>query len=163
MGTRMARAGQVEVDVPASPDQVWAVLADVTRIGEWSHECKTARWLDGAGSAAVGTRFQGANKASLIRWSRPCTITELEPARRLVYRTDGGLMGDATEWAFSLDSTESGCRIVQGYEIIRLPRAAEWLVLKMVPQHLDRSGALREDLERLGRVAAQQGSGQTPG
>ena len=30
-------------------------------------------------------------------------------------------------------------------------------ILKMVPEHLDRSSALREDLVRLGRVAAGPG------
>ena len=28
------------------------MLADVTRIGEWSHECQGAEWLDGAATAA---------------------------------------------------------------------------------------------------------------
>ena len=154
MSNRMPRTGRVEVTVPATPDQVWAVLADVTRTGEWSHECHTAQWLDGADEAAVGARFRGANKAGFARWSKPCTITALLPSRRLVYRTNGGIMGDATEWTFTLEPTEGGCRIAQSYEILSLPRALEWAILKMVPQHLDRSSALREDLQRLGAVAA---------
>lgn len=156
MSARMPRTGRVEAEVAATSEQVWAVLTDVTRIGEWSHECRTAQWLDGAGRAAVGARFRGANKARFARWSKPCTITELEAPHRLVYRTNGGLMGDATEWTFSLEATEPGCRIVQCYEILSLPRAVEWAILRMVPEHLDRSSALRQDLVRLGAVAAGQ-------
>ncbi len=155
----MPRTGRAEADVSATADQVWAVLSDVTRIGEWSHECHTAQWLDGADRAAVGARFRGANKARFARWTKPCTITDLQPARRLVYRTNGGIMGDATEWAFALEPTERGCRIVQSYEILSLPRAVEWAILKMVPEHLDRSEALREDLARLGTVAAAASPG----
>lgn len=160
MSARMPRTGRVEAEVSATPEQVWAVLSDVTRIGEWSHECRTAQWLDGAREAAVGARFRGANKARFARWSKPCTITELEPSRRLVYRTNGGIMGDATEWAFALEATGEGCRVVQSYEILSLPRAVEWAIVKMVPEHLDRSAALREDLVRLGTVAAGRPAGQ---
>ncbi|HET7357315.1 MAG TPA: SRPBCC family protein, partial [Nocardioidaceae bacterium] len=150
----MPRTGRVEAEVSATPEQVWAVLSDVTRIGEWSHECRTAQWLDGAREAAVGARFRGANKARFARWSKPCTITELEAPHRLVYRTNGGIMGDATEWTFTLEPSDSGCLVVQSYEILSLPRAVEWAILMMVPEHLDRSAALREDLVRLGAVAA---------
>jgi indolepyruvate ferredoxin oxidoreductase len=49
----------------------------------------TAITLNGA---AVDARFRGSNKARFARWSRPCTITELDSARRFVYRTNGGIM-----------------------------------------------------------------------
>ena len=150
----VSRSGRVQVDVQATPIQVWQVLTDVPRIGEWSHECRTAQWLDGADQAAVGTRFRGTNKARFARWSRPCTISVLDAARRFTYRTNGGIMGDATEWTFTLEPAGSGCRITQCFEIISLPRAAEWAISKMLPEHVDRSGALREDLERLGAIAA---------
>lgn len=154
MSKRMPRSGRAHADVDATPEQVWAVLADVTRIGEWSHECHTAEWLDGADLAAVGARFRGANRVRFARWSKPCTITELEPPHRLVYRTNGGIMGDATEWSFTLEPRGSGCRIVQSYEILSLPRVLEWAILMMVPEHEDRSAALRADLHRLGVVAS---------
>ena len=146
--------GRVEVDVQATPAQVWQVLTDVPRIGEWSHECRTAQWLGDADQAAVGARFRGTNKARFARWSRPCTISVLDPARRFTYRTNGGIMGDVTEWTFTLEPTDTGCRITQSYEIISLPRAAEWAISRMLPEHIDRTQALREDLERLGTVAA---------
>ncbi len=31
--------GESSVDVAATPAQVWSVLAEPTRVGEWSHEC----------------------------------------------------------------------------------------------------------------------------
>ena len=36
---RVQKHGHNEVVVAASPDAVWDVVADVTRVGEWSHEC----------------------------------------------------------------------------------------------------------------------------
>ncbi|RZL75431.1 MAG: hemerythrin domain-containing protein [Rhodococcus sp. (in: high G+C Gram-positive bacteria)] len=51
--------GCSETTSTARPTMVWAVLADVTRVGEWSHECRRARWLHGATSFRV---------LSLPRW-----------------------------------------------------------------------------------------------
>jgi len=39
-------------------------------------------------------------------------------------------------------------------EIISLPRATECGISKILPEQIDRSEALREDLKRLGAVAA---------
>ncbi len=160
--SRVQRTGTVQADVPATPAQVWQVLTDVPRIGEWSHECHTAQWLDGADRAAVAARFRGTNKARFARWSRPCTIVVLDADRCFTYRTNGGVMRDATEWAFTLEPTDSGGRITQSYEIISLPRATEWVISKVLPEHVDRSRALREDLARLGAVAETVPALDTP-
>jgi hypothetical protein len=39
MGT-LPRTGSVAVEVDATPEQVWAVLADITRAGKWSRICE---------------------------------------------------------------------------------------------------------------------------
>ena len=47
-----ARRGEVRVHVDAPPDVVWALVADLDRMGEWSPECYRVEWLDGAASTA---------------------------------------------------------------------------------------------------------------
>lgn len=160
MRRKMPRSGAVEVDSSAEPEQVWSLLTDVTRIGEWSHECRSAAWLDGASSAGLGTRFRGSNKAGIARWGRSCLITELEPPRRFSYRTYGSLFKDSTEWTFEIEPVAGGCRVRQSYQVLSLPAPIEWVILQMVPAHLDRSAALRADLARLVELAAETGSAQ---
>ena len=111
--------------------------------------------VDGADRAAVGARFRGSNKVRFSRWSKKCTITDLQPPRRFVYETSVDMMGGPTEWTFTLEPTENGCHVTQSFKIDNLPRAAEWMIAKMIPEHADRSQALREDLERLGALAAK--------
>jgi hypothetical protein len=154
---RLALAGRTEVVVDARPEQVWAVLGDVTRTGEWSHECHEVTLLgDASGALTVGTQFRGRNRAGLVRWSRPCTVTELDPARRLAWHTDGGWLGDCSEWVYDLTPTGNGTRIVQHYRILSLPRWFERLIWRILPAHRDRSDALRGDLLRLGEVADRE-------
>ncbi len=73
-------AGSVELLVPADPAAVYAVVSDVTRIGERSPECHTAHWLPGATAGTLGAVFRGSNRAGrAARWSR--TPTRSRPCR----------------------------------------------------------------------------------
>ncbi len=147
--------GQVEADVEATPQQVWGVLSDVPRVGEWSHECLKATWVEGHSEATVGAQFAGSNKAGMSRWRRLCTVTESEPGRLLAFRTSGGIPPDSTEWHFDLEALPSGgTRIRESFRILKLPRVTEVVIYLLMPPHRDRREALRGDLLRLGQVAA---------
>jgi uncharacterized protein YndB with AHSA1/START domain len=145
--------GEVQVVVDASPDQVFGVLTDVTRIAEWSHECQSAEWLGGANRAEVGATFRGRNQVNRFGWSRVCTVTQVETGRAFGYRTSGGVPSDSTAWSFRLEPVGAGTRITQRYEVIKFSRALELLTYAFVPAHRDRRPALREDLVRLGMTA----------
>ena len=52
--SRVQKDPRVEVDVDAAAGDVWAVVPDVTRVGEWSHECCAAEWTSGGGPRWTG-------------------------------------------------------------------------------------------------------------
>ena len=94
------RSGSVTVSMAAPAEVVWSLVADVTRIGEWSPECRRADWLDGAAGPGIGVRFRGHNRWKLNRWSRVCEVVEAEPGRvfgrstsTVGYRHVGALLG----------------------------------------------------------------------
>jgi uncharacterized protein YndB with AHSA1/START domain len=154
MGT-LARSGSVEVEVPASPEQVWALLTDVTRTGEWSHETHRGEWLDGASAAVPGARFRGANQQGRTRWSRVCEVVTVERPQRVSWRTvPTRLYPDSSLWTFDITPTEEGCRIRQSFEVLKLNPVLDRLFYLVLPAHRDRSAALAADVERLGQVAA---------
>lgn len=161
MGT-LPKHGSVEVVAPATPEQVWAVLADVTRTGEWSHEAVAAEWLGGSSGPTPGARFRGSNEQGRARWARVCEVVAAEPGRRLAFRTvPTRLLRDSTLWTFELAPVERGTRIVQHYEVLEVHPLLDRLFYALIPAHRDRTAALREDLHRLGAVAA--GSTGDPG
>jgi hypothetical protein len=51
--------GAVTVHMNASPDDVFALVSDVTRIGRYSPETFEAEWIDGATEPKVGAKFRG--------------------------------------------------------------------------------------------------------
>lgn len=145
--------GTVEELLPASPEAVWSVLTDPTRIGEWSSECRTGRWLDGAGAPVVGARFTGQNRLRWIRWSRACRIIEAARPERYAFETISPT--DCTRWSYHLEPVGTATRVQQSFEIRRMWKVLEASITLLIPEHFDRSDALRADLIRLGQVAAR--------
>src|SRR5258708_35197745 len=62
-----AKRGRARIDIAASPERVFGLITDVTRMGEWSPECYRCAWLDGASAAVPGARFRGYNRLGRYR------------------------------------------------------------------------------------------------
>jgi len=130
------------------------VVADITRVGEWSHECTGATWRAGATGATPGAQFRGRNRTGLIRWGRRCEIVTAE-RRELVWRTVPTLLfPDSVEWTIRLHQADGGTRIEQTFHVLKIPKILDVFYATIIPGHRDRADALTEDLLRLGAVAA---------
>lgn len=143
----------VDLTVDAGIDAVWEVVRDVTRVGEWSHECIDAAWLDGATSAIPAARFRGRNRAGILRWGRVSEIVSADPYE-LVWRTVPTLFfPDSSEWCIALEEIDGATSITQRYHMLREPKLLFVIYALLVPAHRDRTTALLHDLQRLGEVA----------
>jgi len=67
--------GEVSMHMDATPEEVWALVSDVTRMGSWSPETTACRWVGGASGPSVGARFRGTNKRGPLLWQTTCTVT----------------------------------------------------------------------------------------
>jgi hypothetical protein len=147
---RVQSKNDVAVTVDADIDEVWELVRDVTRVGEWSHECVGAAWLGQASSAVPGARFRGRNRAGIFRWGRVCEIVSAEPYA-LVWRTvPTPLYPDSSEWRIVLAKVDGATRISQHFRVVRAPKVLSVLYALIIPSHRDRTTALTHDLERLG-------------
>ncbi len=151
---RVQLENRVDVTVEADVDAVWNVVRDVTRVGEWSHECVGASWLDGSRGAEPGARFRGRNRSGLLRWGRKCEIVSADPYELVWTTIPTVLYRDSSEWRISLETVDTGTRITQQFRVLRAPKILAVLFALMIPGHRDRTAALVEDLQRLGAVAA---------
>lgn len=155
----MRHACEAAVLIERSPEVVWAVVADVTRVGEWSGECRGCAWERGATEAAAGARFRGLNRRGGLRWARRNEIVVADPPSELVWRTvPGGLYPDSVEWRIALDPEGPATRVVLSYRIVRIPRVMEWAISAFFPPHRDRTADLQEDLVRLRALVESSGA-----
>ena len=147
---KLLRSATVTVVADATPEQVWAVAADPTRLGEWSHEATGAEWVD-------DTHFAGANRMGRNRWVRVNEVLVADRPRRFSWRTVPSLTyRDSTIWSFDLEPVDGGTRtrLTQSFEIVKLNPVLDRIFAIIVPAHRDRREALAGDLRRLGEVAA---------
>ena len=152
---RVQKAGRNEVVVDAPIDAVWDVVRDVTRVGEWSHECVSASWLGGATAAVPGARFRGRNRQGLLRWGRVCEVRTAEPYEFSWHTVPTTFYPDSSEWRIRLEEDDGGTRIEQTFRVIRAPKVLDVVYATILPVHRDRSEALTDDLRRLGEVVVE--------
>ena len=137
-------------EIKASPQAVWDAITDVTRMGEFSPECHTCAWKDGATGPAVGARFEGHNRNGEKEWSTEAEITECDPPR--VFAFDG-VFGDLrfSHWRYEIEPTADGCRVTESWEDGRpeeiIPMTAEISGVDDRAAHNTRS--MEETLARL--------------
>jgi len=113
------------IEIGAPPNEVYALLSDVTRTGEWSPECVSCRWLDGATSAAEGVRYRGSSRNGWRRWSTTSTIRVARPAEELTW--DVSYLGrPVARWTYGLADLDSGrTRLTESVD----DRRERWLQL----------------------------------
>jgi uncharacterized protein YndB with AHSA1/START domain len=108
----------VSVDVAASPDIVWSVVSDLSRMKEWSPECVAVHWKGadpGPAGPSVGSVFKGTNKIGLRRWSTKGTIVAADTNKELAF--DISALGlPVARWSYSIGPSDNGCRLTETFE-----------------------------------------------
>ena len=151
----MSRAVPLAVSVTrvieASPEVVYDLVSDVTRMGDYSPENTGATWLAGATGPAVGARFKGTNRLGSNSWSTKPTITAADRGRRFEFVVPGSR---GATWTYTFDPVAGGVRVT---ESMRQDRPSIFLVrfLQRRAGVTDRAANLRTSMETtLERVAA---------
>jgi uncharacterized protein YndB with AHSA1/START domain len=111
---------EVSAHIDASPDAVWQLIGDPSRMGEWSPECRRVRWLDRASAPAVGARFKGYNRIGWRRWSTVGTVSTYEPQREVAWDVSVGPLAVA-RWAYRVEPAATGCTLTESFEDRRGP------------------------------------------
>lgn len=118
---------RVSVPVAAPPADVYAVVSDLPRSGEWSAECQGGTWVHGA-PAAVGSVFLGVNHraedvvswAPVVRgeWRTEAEVVAAEPGRRFSWsmRDSSGRRQDSV-WTYDVEPAGDGSVLVHHFRM----------------------------------------------
>jgi uncharacterized protein YndB with AHSA1/START domain len=134
----------------ASPEAVWDLVSDVTKIGRYSPETFEAEWLDGATGPAVGAKFRGhvkRNGRGPTYWTT-CTVTASEPGREFAFGV-GSSEKPLNVWSYRLEPSGDGTDVTESFEL--RPTALlrfYWAVLGWARGRTNREG-MRTTLERI--------------
>jgi uncharacterized protein YndB with AHSA1/START domain len=159
----MLAQGSASTRIAALPERVWELVADVTRMGEWSPECYRCEWLSVPPGPRLGAHFRGHNRQGPFRWSLECVVTACRPGQELAFSTLVGA-SEATRWRYALRPADGGTDVVQSFEWLK----EFWLLQPFAVVFKARRQAalitgMQTTLSRLKRVAESPGIGAAPG
>jgi hypothetical protein len=155
---KRATRGAVTVHVEASPERVYTLVSDVTRMGEWSPETHRCRWV-GTEGPVTGARFKGYNRRGRARWSNTLVVVSAEPGREFSFRRDVLPCG-VCDWRYSIEPEGDGTRLTESYEVVKPDwRITNWfngLLLGVADRDEDLIAGMRTTLA--GVKAAAEGA-----
>ncbi|HST48992.1 SRPBCC family protein [Jatrophihabitans sp.] len=173
--TRSARPplfeASAQVAVASSPEQVYRVVTDLPRSGEWSVECRGGRWVSGE-AGAVGSVFRGENFRSpevvawapVVRgdWTTESEVVAAEPARRFAWamRTKAGQKQESI-WSFEIEPGPDGSVLAHRFRMDAATEGIQGITASMNAEEKQRFFAewsaklerdLAETLDRLKKI-----------
>ncbi|WP_281965080.1 SRPBCC family protein [Serinicoccus marinus] len=144
---------EVTLHMDAPPEQVWALVSDVTRIGEFSPETVAGRWTGGSTGPEVGATFAGKvvrNGVGPTYWAA-CRVTRCEPERLFEFSV-GTKTVAVNNWGYRLQPSGGGTDVTEYYRLEpMLPLQIYWALLGRLRGRTNVRG-MRTTLERMRAV-----------
>ena len=158
--TPRTHSGSIVVARP--PHEVYELVADVTRMGEYSPVCAACWWDDGDGPR-VGARFTGRNVLPERTWETRSEVVAADPGREFAWIVGPRI----ARWGYTFVAVDGGTEVTESWEL--LPEAdavyaERYGVDAVASTHADRyDGAVHgipETLAAIKRAAESGPAGQ---
>ena len=107
------------IAVSRSPEQVYAIVSDVTRIGELSPVCRSGAWDDPAQAGTVGAWFTGHNAIGEYTWDTHCQVVAATPGREFSF-VNHGPNGDVelVRWGYTLEPQGDDTVVTESWQVL---------------------------------------------
>lgn len=131
-----------QVEIGASASEVYDLVSDVTRTGEWSPECVAATWSSGepgmVGSQFVGSNYErNAESGQEWRWDMTCQVVDATHPTDFAWSVLTEAWDEETSvWRYRIDEVTGGVLLIHTFRMARPPKG--WQPI------LDRHGPERQ-------------------
>jgi hypothetical protein len=101
------------VVVARSPEDLYDMVADVTRMGEWSPVCKACWWENSDGPHA-GAWFTGRNELPERTWETRSQVVAAERGREFAFVVGGSWV----RWGYTFTAVPGGTQVTESWEFL---------------------------------------------
>jgi Polyketide cyclase / dehydrase and lipid transport len=108
----LQQAGSIVI--AGTPEELFDVVADVTRMGEWSPVCKACWWDEGDGPR-VGAHFTGRNEVAERTWETRSEVVVAEPGREFAWVV--AEPPTRARWGYTFESVDGGTKVTETWEL----------------------------------------------
>ncbi len=147
-------AMESQVQISASPEEVFAYLSDLEKHPEWSHCMEIEKTSEG--QVGVGASYRSKGKNFGITANETVEVMEHQPNERFGWRTTGA-MGMKFGWSFELSPQEGGTLLIERFEP---PSGLVGSFINMATGSSTRK-AMREGLDRI-KERLEGATGESP-
>nr|MDT0522605.1 SRPBCC family protein [Streptomyces sp. DSM 41633] len=84
---------QATIDIDAPVDKVWGLISDLSRMPQWSPQCRLMKPL---GPLRPGTRTFNLNRRKFMFWPTTSRLTEVVDNKKLAFLVEG----NNTVWSY---------------------------------------------------------------
>ena len=99
--------------VSRSPEELYDMVSDVTRTGQWSPICRSCWWDEGE-SARVGAWFTGRNETAARTWETRSQVTVADRGREFAFVVGGSWV----HWSYTFAATDAGTLMTESWEFL---------------------------------------------
>jgi hypothetical protein len=101
------------VVVAVGPEELYDLVSDVTRTGEWSPVCVACWWDEGA-TGRAGDWFTGRNVTPERTWETRSLVSVADRGREFAWLVGGS----RARWGYTLEPVEGGTRLTESWEFL---------------------------------------------
>ncbi len=108
------RSHQESVTVLSSAEELYALVSDIGRTGEWSPICTGCWWDEESQAGQVGAWFTGHNELADRTWETRSEVVVAEPGREFAWVVGGRFV----RWGFSIAAADEGVTLTESWEFL---------------------------------------------
>jgi hypothetical protein len=101
------------VVVARSPEDLYDMVSDVSRMGEWSPVCTACWWDEGAGPQP-GAWFTGRNELPERTWETRSQVAVADRGREFAWVVGGAWV----RWGYTFAAVDGGTRVTESWEFL---------------------------------------------
>ena len=148
--------GSASIEINRDPATVFAAIADVTRMGEWSPECTSGRWVGGATGPAVGAKFEGDNRLAIAgitlkKWTTTSVVTACVPGELFEFVAE-----EYTTWRYEFEPAGTGTKVTESYEYATQSGGQKFMYDTVMRRPASMVTGMEKTLERIKRAIESQ-------
>lgn len=116
----MPKQVRVEREIRGEAGDLYDLISDLPRMGEWSPENTGGQWVNGASGPVVGARFRGSNRKGWAKWKTNVVVTVAKPGQQFSFDVTSGPMKLAN-WDYRFEQKGGITSVVETWTDQRLP------------------------------------------
>lgn len=99
--------------IARSPEDLYDLVSDITRMGTWSPVCKACWWDEGSGPE-VGAWFTGRNELPDRTWETRSQVVAADRGHEFAF-----VVGDSwTRWSYAFMPVEGGTELTESWNFL---------------------------------------------